>query len=222
MVATNTIRMQQPPEPASLVDAIKEYWPYLTGVGTALAASVAFYRKYVRRYITLKAALVWLKNAFNAPNAIARIQVEMVRQEEFRSLEAKVESIRVMHIAQTSQRRALLQHVPNSLFEADNNGRLLWANATFLNLVDRELLEITGGNWRNCIHDLDRPGTIAEWKRSIEDATNFNYRFRVVTAQSEFWVQAEALCTKDDLGNVLLYAGEFRAISNPTFNKALA
>lgn len=208
---TNEMAMEAP-ETTGLIALVKEYWHYILGLLTGLA-TIWGYLKLVHG--KGRAFLAWLRVAIDVPNAIAQLRVNMVDRAEFDGLKANVQDIRVRISTETSARRALLQHSETAFFEADNRGRVLWVNAAYLSLVDRELHEVTENNWRNSIHDLDRKAAVDAWRMAVNDSTDYRFKFRISTDNSEFWVIAEALCTKDDLGNVLSFAGALRKIVDP-------
>jgi PAS domain S-box-containing protein len=213
---TNTIAMETPDNPPGLIATlISDYWPYAASVGTVILSGTTWgYVKFARRKGI--SVLGWFRAAVAAPMAIAQLRANMVDRAEFDGLNAKVQDMRTMMVRETATRRALLQHSDTAFFEADKNGRVVWVNTAYLTMVDRELHEVTENNWRNSIHSADRTEAVDEWRRCVTDCTDYRCKFRVIASDnSDFWVAAEALCTKDDLGNVLSFAGALRKIADP-------
>jgi PAS domain S-box-containing protein len=215
---TTTITMENPDNPpGAFATIVSEYWPMIISAAGGLGALWGYVRFVHRRG---KPIWAWLKNALNAPLAIAELKANMVLREEFDGLKNSVQDMRTMQIRETVTRRDLFQHSDVAFFEADKNGRIVWVNTAYLTMVDRELHEVSENNWRNSIHDLDRAVAFDAWRMAVNDCTDFRFKFRISTDNAEFWVAAEALCTKDDLGNVLSFAGALRKIQDPRIHKS--
>ena len=204
--------METPETSSGLISKISEFWPYIVsaiGVIGTIWGYVKFAHGKGRKLFA------WFQLALDAPNAVAQLRANMVDRAEFVDLKTNVQDMRRTIVAETASRRALFQHSDTAFFEADSNGRMLWVNTAYLTMVDRELHEVTDNNWRNSIHDLDRPAAVEAWRTAVADNTDYRFKFRVSTDTAEFWVIAEALCTKDDLGNVLKFVGALRKIADP-------
>lgn len=210
--------MQQPHEPAGVLELLQAYWQYITALCVGIGAVFGVYRKYLKGVPTR--TFVWFKLVIQTPVLISQMRADMVLRDEFNELHSVLKQMQARIVTETASRRGLLQHMDKAIFEADSHGRLLWANGAYLSLVDRDLHEIKDNNWRTVIHDLDRALAVEAWRTAIDDQTDYRFRFRVVTDRKEFWVQAEALCNKDELGNVLSYAGELRTIEDPRSPKS--
>lgn len=216
---TNTIAMETPETPPGIIKTLTDFWPYIGGFLTVLLSGTTWgYLRWARRRGT--GIFAWMKNAINAPLAIADLKANMVLRTEFEALKDDVHGMKLIQIRETVTRRALFQHSDTAFFEADLNGKVVWVNTAYLTLVHRDMDEVTGNNWRNSIHSADRVEAVEEWRRCVIDQTDYRCKFRVIASDnSDFWVAAEALCTKDPDGNVLSFAGALRVIDDPRINK---
>jgi len=209
--------MQEPVDNSWLVK-LGEYAGAIGGV-LAVAASVWAYLKLVRGKGRI--FLAWCRNAVNTPTAVAKILTElqfengMTLRDRLLVIDDNMSGLRRMIQFETASRRAILQTVPMAMFEADKDGRFLWANTVFLDTADCSLSEIAGNNWRNIIAGPDREEVFDGWMDAVRDGTDFKAKFRLATDASEQWVRFHAICNKDELGNILGYGGKIVEIADP-------
>lgn len=90
---------------------------------------------------------------------------------------------------QDDRQRILLDLTSYAIIELSQQGRLSYANRSFLRWTDRALNEVIGDGWINVVEDSDREWVKREWenaiseKRAFESAffmkTSSGYKFRV-------------------------------------------
>ena len=215
----NTATMETPEQTKGFIDAIAEYWSFVTAVFGAVSAFFVGLFALIRwlRWETCvtisKATFLWCRNAFMAPMLIAKIQSEMVHRHEFGQMQESIEEVRMGWIAQDALRRAHLQNSSTAMFETDKDGLWTWANDACLSEFARDLNEVQGHNWRVRIHTDDRAGVVREWQDAIGGKTDFNAYFRLRRDDgTSVMVKADALCIKDLYGNVMAYTGQISQI----------
>lgn len=65
-------------------------------------------------------------------------------------------------------------------WESDEKGRCVAANTDLCTLVDMDEDDILGYNWKNFIHQDDQERVFREWKRTVEDGSDFRLDCRYV------------------------------------------
>lgn len=78
-------------------------------------------------------------------------------------------------------------------FEADSEGRFLWASYALMRWCSRSLEQVAGYGWINCVAQSDRDRVRAEWEASIEEQREFLMTFHLRDIDGgEFPVEAFA------------------------------
>jgi len=216
----NRTMAMETPELKTLADILGEYWGYLVSGITAIGVAWAFYRRYVRGKYTKAKEFVSL--AVNAPYAIVAIQNELQFEngvslrDRLITLGEDVVGLRRMMMSETANRRMTLALVETPIFECNKDGSFLWANPALLKMANRGLHQMVGDNWRNSVATPDRDRIVDEFERAVDDGTDCRLKFRLTTGDdTEEWVVLDAICNKDDLGNVLGFIGNIRLIRDP-------
>lgn len=208
------------PEVNTLTETIGEYWGYIVAVFGALAAIIAFVRKYVIKQI--RGISKWTAAAIALPTTLDDIRTQlqfengMRLQDWIKRADENMSGIKRLIAYETTARRAIWQSLDMAIFEASADGKFLWVNDAFLEFTGRIIGQITGNNWRNCIVTPDREDSIEEFARCVRDGTDCRMKFRMNTSDdTETWVLFDAVCNKDDLGNVLGFVGKLRETRDP-------
>lgn len=210
------------PTPPDIFATIGEYWKQITAVFVALGAAYTFYRKYLRgKYTKIKA---WCKGAFQLPLTLEGIKTELeyehgisLRQQIMR-MSGDVKSLGQILSNEIANRRSALQFATTPLLEFDINGKFVWANEALLELVECELPDVLGNNWRNVISGQHRNSVMQGWNSAVLDGTNYKTKFKLVTEAAECWVLFNVACNKDADGNVLGWLGKLRVIDDPAIH----
>ena len=204
---------------SALIETLSEYWGYIVGLVVGLGSLFAFYRKYLRG--VPKGAAVWLKAAARLPVTLEKIQAELRFEngiglrEKLTGYDENMAGFRRMLASETANRRMTWQYINTPIFEADKNGKFLWANTSYLEMTECDLPDIAGHNWRNSIAGPDRTDVVDQWAVAVNDGTDCKIKYRLVTENNEQWVSFHAICNKDDLGNVLGFVGRIKPTDDP-------
>ncbi len=65
------------------------------------------------------------------------------------------------------------------IFETDFDGKFMWINKKFSDLIKRDLNFIKGFGWKNIIHDDDRDDVTEKFDKCIKDQISFEDTFRI-------------------------------------------
>lgn len=207
------------PELPTIADLIARYWGHLAAVSAALATIYAAWRKYVRGRI--RPLYIWLREVASLPLTLVEIKNEL-QFENGVSLRQKLTMIgedltqlkRIISM-ETAARRSHLQLAETPMFECNDHGQFLWANDVLLKTVQKSLPQILGSNWKNIIALPDREEFFEAWTHAVAEAIDFSTKFRLTTPDGEQWMFFDAVCIKDDLGNVLSYLGKMKEVQDP-------
>jgi PAS domain-containing protein len=73
----------------------------------------------------------------------------------------------------------ILDNESRLIFETDFDGKFIWINKKFSDLIKRDLNFIKGFGWKNIIHDDDRDEVTSKFNKCIEDQISFEDTFRI-------------------------------------------
>ena len=79
-----------------------------------------------------------------------------------------------------STQRLLLETSEDAHYEADLEGRNVWANNACTKLIGFDADELAGNGWKNCIHAEDRQMIIREWTDAVKDKRTYSLRHRLI------------------------------------------
>ena len=207
------------PQTPDILATLGEYWKQITAVFVGLGGAYTFYRKYLRgRYAKVK---TWATSAVQLPLTLEGIKQELeyehgisLRQQIGR-MSGDVKTLGQILSNEIANRRSALQFATTPLLEFDINGKFVWANEALLELVECELPDVLGNNWRNFIGGQHRSSVMNGWNSAVLDGTNFKTKFKLVTEAAECWVLFNVACNKDGEGNVLGWLGKLKVIEDP-------
>lgn len=213
-MATNTGIMDTP-EGVKPLKLIADYWKEIVATLTVLGGIWAYAKLLHGKWKNLK---IWLKNAAAAPGAILELRQEIqldgisLRQTVI-NIGGDVQKLASLLNAETTWRRSILDSLHVPIFEADKDGRFMWANSELLEATNCEMPQVMGNNFRNFIADPDRRTMRDGWSDAVRDATDFRGNFRL--SGTTQWMMFDAVCNKDTFGNVLGFVGKLRKIDDP-------
>jgi len=195
---------------------LNDYWKEAVAFFAALGAIWGYIKLIHGKWQNIK---LWFKNAADAPKAILDIRKELTLDANLSLRQAVInlggdlQKLASLLNAETTWRRAILDSLHVPIFEADKDGRFMWANSVLLDATDFEMHQVMGNNWRNFIADPDRRTIIDGWATAVQDATDFRGNFRL--SGTNQWMLFDAVCNKDTFGNVLGFVGKLRKIEDP-------
>jgi PAS domain S-box-containing protein len=196
----------------AVLDGIGEWWGYIVSFFGAVGVVVGVFRKHIWKVV--KGAFLWVRAAATLPTTLQQIQADL--QLEMTKVNEHMVGMRRAISFETAARRSLMQASRQAYFETDKDGKVLWANTELLKLTSRLLSQFVGGGWRNSVATPDREYAIEEFAASVRDGVDCRMKFRLQTGdETETWVLFDAICNKDDLGNILGFVGTVKEIGDP-------
>lgn len=81
--------------------------------------------------------------------------------------------------------KMFLDTLDTPIFTTDDKGLITWANRSFLNILGRQISDVTGSGWETAIHQDDRDRVTKEWYESVEENRNFDLQYRCVRSDDE-------------------------------------
>jgi PAS domain-containing protein len=213
---TTKIAMFDTPEPTSLLKTLQEYWGYVVFFAGVLLSIVAAVRKLRAPFVYLGR---WFWAAVRLPLTLQKVE-DAIRLPGNKTVNQAYADLSSVIANEVNWRRNLLDADDRMIFEADKDGKFLWANETALVSLDLEIGEVTDDNWRNFVIGPDRPAVVTGWREAVRDCSHYRTNCRITTREGERWAVMNATCNKDTLGNVLGYMVRFRTIDNPSIHAA--
>jgi PAS domain S-box-containing protein len=172
--------------------AVREHFPQLA---TAVSIAIAAVKYGPVAWRALKHMVRFLRSL----DAIAGLPVQVsqlmqeVRPNGGASLRDAIDNTaRCVNVLSDSVEALALRHqtrwtmaygMPS--WESDQNGRCIRANLELCELLGASEDEITGTNWKNCIHPDDAHRVFSEWGRIVAEAADCNLTCRYVSSSGE-------------------------------------
>jgi PAS domain S-box-containing protein len=112
----------------------------------------------------------------------------------------------------TSSEIQLLRYLadlsPIGVLQADTNGRFVYANARWCQMIGCPSEAVVGREWTDFVHSEDRELVREGWTRMREYGVPFSLEFRCVSpADREIWVCSQAMELRDGQGRLAGYLG---------------
>ena len=106
------------------------------------------------------------------------------------------------------------------VFETDKNGLCVSVNWQYLRMTGRNLEEVKGNGWVNCIHPEDRVRVREEWAKCVQDNRDFEMKYRMIRQENSkedtvFEVIGRAVVMKDNHDRPYGYYGTIQNTENP-------
>jgi two-component system, sensor histidine kinase and response regulator len=115
----------------------------------------------------------------------------------------KTEDEKVKQALKDSEERFRLisETLPVGVFEADENGSLLYTNTRWQNIFRLSLMESLTVNWLSFFHSEDRDSFASEWSESLQEIASYSKECRIVIDQSEIrWINVKSSPVFSDKG----------------------
>lgn len=104
--------------------------------------------------------------------------------------------------------RALSDSARIGIFQVQTDGTCVYTNAYWQALAGLSWEESLGEGWVQAIHPADRASVIADWKASMQDASEFTKEFRLRTPQGLVsWIFCHAGAMRSATGEMMGYVG---------------
>lgn len=96
--------------------------------------------------------------------------------------------------------RALTEHSPMGIFEADDHGHNIYSNRRFCALVGLTPEQMRGLGWIQVVHEEDRPAVVDSWQKTIQgQEASWFFRARIIRADGSVgWFQSSARRYEDE------------------------
>lgn len=83
----------------------------------------------------------------------------------------------------STRQRWELNNQQGPIFESDASGLCVWANASYLALIKRDLPFILGNGWKNVIAPEDRDRVVHAWEQCIKDGIDSEDQYLIVNSE---------------------------------------
>jgi PAS domain S-box-containing protein len=114
---------------------------------------------------------------------------------------AKIES-RVCHDSNLinticMRQKWILDNRPEPIFECDTDGKCMWVNEKYCQLLKHDVEYFLGNGWKNGVHGEDLEMVEKEWERAIRDKRSSISEHRVVDREGKVY-NVKVLATRND------------------------
>lgn len=130
------------------------------------------------------------------PTEGGRIETAVVNISDLTDLKHSEEALKTNE----ERFRALTEHSPMGIFEADAQGHNIYSNHRFCALVGRSPEQMRGFGWMEVVHEEDRPAVRGSWQKTIQQQeTSWFFRVRLIRADGSVgWFQSSARRYEDE------------------------
>ena len=104
--------------------------------------------------------------------------------------------------------RNLVETSALAVWETDPFGKVVEDSPSWRNFTGQTLEEWVGTGWVDAVHPQDREATIIDWQKAVSNKKNFDYEFRLRSAEGDYrWTNVKAIPILDLDGNVTKWTG---------------
>ena len=132
-------------------------------IGGLISAAIAWIWRH-----TLRQWMMWIFDWFRMPSRIRDIEAQVALSRDGTT----------MAIAMARATWDTLTEIP--VWQSDALGLCVHASKTMLRVLGRQASEILGDNWRQIIHQPDRPLVYAEWDACIHERRDLDLTYHWV------------------------------------------
>lgn len=157
---------------------IHQFFVLLGQVAAALTAAGVVYRFVIRPVAST------LRKITAVYEKVDRLSIEFQRNGGG-SLRDAIDRIEATTMKQDERQRILLGIVPFGIAETTSEGKLVFANRTYLRWTEREEREVLGDGWVNVIHPEDRERVRNEWDEAWRSHRAYEGHFRMISQTGE-------------------------------------
>jgi len=122
-------------------------------------------------------------------DVLNKVQNELVRNTE---LTEKIET----------RQKWLFDNREMPIFESDEEGRCVWVNIAYMNLVKRDMNFLLGNGWKNVIAPEDRERVIQNWESCVKDGRDSEDTYSIIDTRGEKTKVFTAACKTGKFGYV--------------------
>lgn len=154
--------------------SVQHFFVLLGQVAAALTAAGVVYRFVVRPFISS------LRKISAVYDKVDKLAGEFQRNGGG-SLRDAIDRIETATLKQDERQKILLGIVPFGITETTPDGKLIFANRTYLRWTEREEREVFGDGWINVIHPEDRDRVIEEWELACSQRRAYEGHYRMIS-----------------------------------------
>lgn len=96
------------------------------------------------------------------------------------------------------------------IFETDKQGKCVWANKAYINLVEKDLKDLLDNGWKNIIHHDFKESVYNEWDSCILDGRNFDMSYKIINTSGKTY-DVRCIAIKADDGG---YMGSYKILED--------
>jgi two-component system sensor kinase FixL len=123
-------------------------------------------------------------------------------------------------LASEERFRSISRVLPVGVFQADVDGRAVYANDGALEMLGISIGDAIGEGWMRSLHPSDRDRVMEEWQAAALEGRDFRSEYRFVTTDGRaIWVLGHVLALKDDDGDVVGHVGAITDITERKENE---
>jgi len=179
------------------------YWVViLTGVFTSVAfvwkILSNFFKTVKNKYIYIEQSLGKIEiiskefqpnHGSSLKDQLNRISVELQKNTE---LTEKI----------STRQKWIFDNRDMPIFESDNEGKCVWVNVSFLNLINRDMGYILGHGWKNIIAEEDRERVVKNWELCVKDGRDSEDTYHILDVKGNKIKVFTAACKTGKFGYV--------------------
>lgn len=151
----------------------------LVGIGViagTLTTIFIFYNKYIRKGVCEFCEGV--KRFFTMGNKVEFVYNEL-KPNGGASVKDSIKRIEENIIVLMNKHRIIVDDYHTGILETDSKGNITWANSTYLEMTNRDLREVLGNGWVNCVAEKDRHAVYTAWKEAFTQQRPFEGIFYI-------------------------------------------
>lgn len=119
------------------------------------------------------------------------------------TLRDKIDRMEFMLALHNSKQRALLQDVEEGVIETNAEGKIIWANRTYLRKLDITLQDLKGDGWLTYVDPSERQTMIDNWSLAVDKAIDMESETVLNVSGKKVPVHSKAHALKDYQGKLI-------------------
>ena len=88
------------------------------------------------------------------------------------------------------------------IFESDEEGKCIWVNAAYLELIKRDMNFVIGNGWKNVIAPEDRARVTSNWESCVKDGRDSEDTYSIMDSDGNKHLVFTAACKTGKFGYV--------------------
>lgn len=169
----------------------------------------------------------WVMRMLRSPYVLDRIearQAEFAKELQFNGGSSIKDMVAAVQRSQTDMaaeialvrgiQRALTSQNATPVYETDAQGRCVFVNNAYLELLGCQLADVLVNGWGSFVAPADRMSVTQEWAACMSQDRDFDMRYRVIGEDQQLYkVRGRARRVKDQQGRTVAWAGTWSEIT---------